>query len=215
MLEASTDHYDKNLYSYCDNNPVMRADVDGEFWAAIGIGAIAGVLGQYVNDVIGNVASGKTGTDIFSRTSSGRDYMASAIGGAIAAVPGLNLAGTMGVGAAGNVVADAIKGNIKSAKDLRRSAAWGAGANAVGYAASKGAAALKVKKIKKMPKSTQKRYINKKIYKDSQANINKNYHKYMSSNTKGKISIVEKTLRAFRSGIYSTFTSTLAGLFRR
>lgn len=66
-----------------------------------------------------------------------------------------------------------------------------------------------------MPKSTQKRYINKKIYKDSQANINKNYHKYMSSNTKGKISIVEKTLRAFRSGIYSTITSTLAGLFRR
>ena len=23
---------DKNLYAYCDNNPVMRVDCDGEFW---------------------------------------------------------------------------------------------------------------------------------------------------------------------------------------
>ncbi len=38
---------DKNLYSYCDNNPVMRKDSDGEFWhIAVGaaIGAATGAL---------------------------------------------------------------------------------------------------------------------------------------------------------------------------
>ena len=31
---------DKNLYAYCDNNPIMRVDEDGEFWnIAIGVGA--------------------------------------------------------------------------------------------------------------------------------------------------------------------------------
>ena len=39
---------DKNLYIYCDNNPVMRVDEDGEFWNILigaGFGAIAGKLG--------------------------------------------------------------------------------------------------------------------------------------------------------------------------
>ena len=43
---------DKNLYAYCDNNPVMRVDSEGEFWLtsiAIGLGI------QYLGDVIGNV----------------------------------------------------------------------------------------------------------------------------------------------------------------
>lgn len=37
---------DKNLYAYCDNNPVMRVDEDGEFWltALIG-GAIGAIVG--------------------------------------------------------------------------------------------------------------------------------------------------------------------------
>ena len=34
---------DKNLYAYCDNNPVIRVDEDGEFWNIV-IGAIAGGL---------------------------------------------------------------------------------------------------------------------------------------------------------------------------
>jgi hypothetical protein len=28
---------DKNLFAYCDNNPVMRADYDGEFWQLAGV----------------------------------------------------------------------------------------------------------------------------------------------------------------------------------
>mgnify|MGYP003293512885 CR=1 FL=1 len=48
---------DKNLYAYCDNNPVMRADYDGEFWnivigAAVGagIGVLTSVLTQLTED---------------------------------------------------------------------------------------------------------------------------------------------------------------------
>ena len=34
---------DKNLYSYCDNNPVLRSDDDGEFWQfALAGGGVAG-----------------------------------------------------------------------------------------------------------------------------------------------------------------------------
>lgn len=65
-----------------------------------------------------------------------------------------------------------------------------------------------------MNRTSQKNYLNKTIYKSSRASINTNYHAYMSNGTKGKISIVEKSLRGFRSGIYSTFTSTAASLFR-
>ena len=34
---------DKNLYAYCDNNPIMRKDDGGEFWGAI-TGAIVGAV---------------------------------------------------------------------------------------------------------------------------------------------------------------------------
>ena len=38
---------DKNLYAYCDNNPVMRGDGDGEFWnllAGAAIGAAINII---------------------------------------------------------------------------------------------------------------------------------------------------------------------------
>ena len=47
LIESPSALTDKNLYSYCDNNPVMRKDSDGEFWhIAVGaaIGAATGAL---------------------------------------------------------------------------------------------------------------------------------------------------------------------------
>ena len=32
ILDISSHLYDKNLYAYCDNNPIMRKDTGGEFW---------------------------------------------------------------------------------------------------------------------------------------------------------------------------------------
>ena len=53
---------DKNLYAYCDNNPITREDGDGEFWNVV-IGAVVGaataVIGQVVSDVVNSVLSGE------------------------------------------------------------------------------------------------------------------------------------------------------------
>lgn len=51
----SSDPYDKNLYAYCDNNPVTRVDSNGAAWhiaIGAGVGAIAGLVGQVVSDII-------------------------------------------------------------------------------------------------------------------------------------------------------------------
>lgn len=46
---------DKNLFAYCDNNPIMRADKDGEFWnfiiGAVAISMITGAVGGNINQV--------------------------------------------------------------------------------------------------------------------------------------------------------------------
>ena len=115
-----------------------------------------GVVGQYVSDVIGNLKEGKTGADIFRPTSIAKDYLASGIGGARAAIPGLNLAGTMAVGALGSVVSDGIKGNIHNVQDLGESALNGAVTNGTGYGISKGLARTKVKQLQAMSNKVEK-----------------------------------------------------------
>ena len=52
VLDVSSDLYDKNLYAYCDNNPVMRKDSSGALWIAA---VVVGLATQYVGDVIGNL----------------------------------------------------------------------------------------------------------------------------------------------------------------
>ena len=192
---------------------MARIDSNGYFWAAIGIGFIAGVVGQYVSDVIGNIKNGESGIDIFTKTSSASDYLASGIGGAIAAIPGLNLVGTMAVGAVGNVVSDGLKGKINSWEDLGKSALKGGIANGIGYGVAKGMAALKVKQIGNMPRSSRKAFLRDNFYCNSQANVNVNLQTFANSTMAANISIVETQIAIFRSGVYSTVTSTLATLF--
>ena len=40
---------DKNLYAYCDNNPVMRKDSNGKIWHLLA-GAAVGVATQFISD---------------------------------------------------------------------------------------------------------------------------------------------------------------------
>ena len=73
---------DKNLYAYCDNNPVMRVDGDGEFWGtAVAIGAlvgfVVGVAGQFVSDLVTSSFSGEL------TFSNWQTYVGAAVGGAI------------------------------------------------------------------------------------------------------------------------------------
>lgn len=54
VLGVSEDLHEKNLYAYCDNNPVTRADSSGAAWhiaIGAGVGAVAGLVGQMVSDL--------------------------------------------------------------------------------------------------------------------------------------------------------------------
>ena len=49
---------DKNLYAYCDNNPVVRADGGGEFWHIVVGAAIGAVIGA-VSSIVAQTVSGQ------------------------------------------------------------------------------------------------------------------------------------------------------------
>ena len=55
ILAAKGDLYDKNLFAYCDNNPVARVDYGGEFWDTV-LDVIS--LTISVSEVINNPTSG-------------------------------------------------------------------------------------------------------------------------------------------------------------
>ncbi len=59
ILGADSDLYDKNLYAYCDNNPVMRKDSSGELWiAAVAAGVTALIPGSGIGgSLIRNITS--------------------------------------------------------------------------------------------------------------------------------------------------------------
>ncbi len=41
--------YDKNVFSYCENDPVNRVDTEGDFW-------LLGVIGAAVGAIVGGVS---------------------------------------------------------------------------------------------------------------------------------------------------------------
>ena len=198
---------DKNLYAYCDNNPVVRVDEDGEFWQAMLFGGVVGLAFQYLDDIIGNISSGKVGEDIFIPTSSLKEYSAAFLGGAIAATPVKGLCKTIVVGAMGSIASDIIKGNINCLQDVLISGAKGAVANAVGYGVGKIFAKIKADKIASMPRSVRKNYLTDNVYKNSRSYGNVNLNTF-ADNPYGT---VESTFKAFKCGVYSTISSTLFG----
>ena len=59
ILTATPDSLtDKNLYAYCDNNPVMRKDDGGEFWHIVAGAAIGGLIGG-ISSIVGQAVSGR------------------------------------------------------------------------------------------------------------------------------------------------------------
>lgn len=59
VLSASPMSFtDKNLFAYCDNNPVARTDDGGEFWH-IAIGAVVGAIGGAVSSIVSQAVSGE------------------------------------------------------------------------------------------------------------------------------------------------------------
>ena len=199
---------DKNYFAYCDNNPTSRSDDGGEAWlACVLTGAAIGLVAQYASDVVSNYKSGAKGLAALTPTSSGRNYIAAAVGGAVAAIPGLGGVGSAAVaGAAGNVISTAINGKIKSAGDIVKSAAAGAAANVVGYAASKFMAWRKAKSIDGMNRTARKQFLQERFYGNKHRYVNSN----LSSFRRNPISAVMSRYKVYRYGIYSSITSTIA-----
>ena len=88
------------MFAYCGNNPVLRKDDNGEFWHLI-VGAVVGIVTQYVSDVVTNLAEGKPIGEALKPSSSWADYGSAAISGALSA---------SGIGFAGSVAANAALG---------------------------------------------------------------------------------------------------------
>ena len=100
---------DKNLYAYCDNNPVMRVDETGTFWITLAIGALVGIASQLISDVATSVVEGEPSISHWS------NYVGAAVGGAVAAaIPGGGILADA-VGAATTTIVSSIAYNVESA----------------------------------------------------------------------------------------------------
>ena len=101
LLGANGDFTSLNLYAYCGNNPVARADNGGEAWhILIGavVGAVAGVVGQVISDAVTSAMNGQI------TISNWQTYTGAALGGAAG---GVVLAATGSMSAA-NAVSGAV-----------------------------------------------------------------------------------------------------------
>ena len=83
---------DKNLYAYCDNNPVMRTDDNGDFWH-IAVGGLLGGLIGGIAQVASNIIEGENAFD-----GVGAAFISGAASGALAST---------GVGIVGSIVGNA------------------------------------------------------------------------------------------------------------
>jgi len=89
---------DKNLFSYCDNNPISRADEDGDFWHVL-IGGVVGAVSSFVSTITetGNI---------------GKAFVSAGIGAvagiATAIVPSASVAIDAAAGLVESVVDDAL-----------------------------------------------------------------------------------------------------------
>ena len=134
VLDCQGDLNDKNLYAYCDNNPVMRVDTGGQIWITLGIMAAGGGIGM----VIGAASSAIT-QYMFNGEINWKSVGVAAVGGfvsgAVAASP-LGLTGQIGVGAAVGAVSYVtdckVNGSALKVDELAVSAAAGVVSGGIG-----------------------------------------------------------------------------------
>ncbi len=97
---------DKNLYAYCDNNPVMRVDGNGEFWNILigaGIGAVMGFVSSVVSQLSDEDFALTTLEEFWAKV--GVSVVGGAISGGLAA---------SGVGIIGQIAVNAVIGGGSS-----------------------------------------------------------------------------------------------------
>ena len=102
---------DKNLYAYCDNNPVMRADYDGEFWNIV-IGAAVGAVLGAVASAVAQLSAANDRSEILRN---GEFWLDVAISAGLGAVSG-GLAAS-GVGIVGQIAVNGVIGAVGGIAD--------------------------------------------------------------------------------------------------
>jgi len=93
-----TELTDKNLFAYCDNNPITRADSDGDFWTYAGLIAGGALVGGAICAAISAVAQYKD-TGKINWAIVGVNFVSGAISGGVA-MTGIGLTGSIIVNAA-------------------------------------------------------------------------------------------------------------------
>ena len=89
------------------------------------------------------------------------------------------------------------------------SARNGALANAFGFLVAKGMAIAMGEKIGSMPRNEEKRFLRDNIFHCSQGHVNECLHEFTNSSLLEKTRLIENSgLFVYKSGIYSTFTSS-------
>ena len=99
---------DKNLYAYCDNNPVMRTDDNGDFWH-IAVGGLLGGLIGGIAQVASNIIEGENAFD-----GVGAAFISGAASGALAST-GVGIVGSIvgnaGISMIGNAATQVVENN--------------------------------------------------------------------------------------------------------
>jgi|GEM_PF-2137076 len=144
VVAASPDkaNWDKNLFAYCDNDPVNRKDDGGDFWNIVAGAVIGGGL-----ELVGQLLSGKTFAEV-NWAKVGVSAVSGGLTAAVGPVAGCQISG------ATDVAMDALDGNINSVVDAVKSFAWGAAKAAASYGVGRliGKATNSLTKIEKIGK---------------------------------------------------------------
>ena len=126
---------DKNLYTYCDNNPVMRTDVGGEFWNWL-VGGVVGAVGGAITASM----NGKTGKEFWGSVANGAiSGVVSGLTADVILVTGGSAAVVIVAGAAsgaigsgmGSIAQDLISGDKINWRDVGIDLAFGAASGAL------------------------------------------------------------------------------------
>ena len=137
LASPDSPFWDKNLYAYCDNNPVSRFDQNGEIWNWVA-GAVIGAVAGAALSVVSQAVSGNS----INWRSVAASAAAGTVTGLLMATPGaqgvaLTVGQTMAWGAfssdAGYVTYNAINGTKSTWKGLTYSMAFGALSAGFGY----------------------------------------------------------------------------------
>lgn len=175
-LGANGDFASLNLFAYCGNNPISRADSNGQFWHIV-VGAAVGIATQYISDVATNLISGKSFSESLKPTSSWADYGSAALSGALAASGvgfGVSVAANAALGGATYLANCGINGETINSTDFGMAVGIGAISGAIGGSGANGA---KLRGVAKTSKAVLKTTVSPKkiaMYSSKLTGITKN-----------------------------------------